>query len=437
MDGDTSWHVAAGRFILRNFQIPQVDVFSFTYQGQPWVAHEWLSEVIMALAFNAGGWRGLSLLCALAGGATALLIGLELIRRLPIRWALCVLFVIAQLLSPTALVRPHMLVWPLLAGWVLLLLHARESRRAPHLLAAVIMIVWANCHASYIIGLGLAGLFVLEAVAGRQYPSQERLRWLTFVLASVVGACVTPHGIHGFLYPFQVSGMSSLSLIGEWRPTNFRDDKLFILVAATVWGLTILNWRKANLIWLAILFGVTAMAIVHARHQSLFAIIVPISLMGLLRTEDQIAGSERAHAHLPAWIAVGVLALLAVRMAVPLRIQDNSAMPLTALAHIPEALKSRPVFNEYSYGGPLILAGIRPYIDGRGDMYGDAYNMEYARIIRGDVNAFRRVDRRWQFGWVIVPGNSGLAAKLERDPAWQRFYSDARAIVFVRASHHP
>ena len=29
------------------------------------------------------------------------------------------------------------------------------------------------------------------------------------------------------------------------------------------------------------------------------------------------------------------------------------------------------MLNGYSMGGPLILSGIRPYIDGRGDMYGD------------------------------------------------------------------
>src|SRR6185369_4559302 len=55
-DPDTYWHIAAGEWILDHRQIPLVDPFSYTFAGQPWTAHEWLSEVLLALAFRAGGW---------------------------------------------------------------------------------------------------------------------------------------------------------------------------------------------------------------------------------------------------------------------------------------------------------------------------------------------------------------------------------------------
>ena len=55
-DPDTYWHIAAGRWIFAHREIPAGDPFSFTFQGAPWVAHEWLAELLFALAWRAGGW---------------------------------------------------------------------------------------------------------------------------------------------------------------------------------------------------------------------------------------------------------------------------------------------------------------------------------------------------------------------------------------------
>ena len=68
-------------------------------------------------------------------------------------------------------------------------------------------------------------------------------------------------------------------------------------------------------------------------------------------------------------------------------------MPVTALAHVPPQLLSQPVFNEYAFGGYLIFKGVKPYVDGRADMYGDAWVQEYLAIAGG---AQPDVDRRVQ-----------------------------------------
>ena len=70
-DGDTYWHLATGDWILNHRAIPTTDPFSYTFAGAPWQAHEWLSEVLMALVFRAGGWSGLALLFAAAVGGRA------------------------------------------------------------------------------------------------------------------------------------------------------------------------------------------------------------------------------------------------------------------------------------------------------------------------------------------------------------------------------
>src|SRR5258708_1092966 len=72
-DGDTYWHIATGEWVLRNGTVPHIDPFSYTLAGSPWVAHEWLSDVLMALAYKAGAWNGVVMLF---GGAIALTFGL-------------------------------------------------------------------------------------------------------------------------------------------------------------------------------------------------------------------------------------------------------------------------------------------------------------------------------------------------------------------------
>jgi len=47
-DGDVSWHIATGEWILNHRTIPTADPFSYTAAGQPWVVTEWLADAIFA-----------------------------------------------------------------------------------------------------------------------------------------------------------------------------------------------------------------------------------------------------------------------------------------------------------------------------------------------------------------------------------------------------
>lgn len=57
-DGDTGYHIRAGEYILNTFSIPRQDIYSFITPPLQWTAHEWLSEVIMALIHRAAGLTG-------------------------------------------------------------------------------------------------------------------------------------------------------------------------------------------------------------------------------------------------------------------------------------------------------------------------------------------------------------------------------------------
>ena len=432
-DGDTGWHIATGELILSKGAIPHEDPFSFTRRGTAWTAHEWLADVAMALAYRIGGWSAVALLFAAAAAATLLLIGKTLSASLAARWALVALVLVAAILAPFALARPHLLAWPLLAGWTLLLLRARRAQEAPPLWAAASMVLWANLHASYIVGLGLAALFALEALV-EEGKAVRLVRWAAFGLLSLLAALLTPHGLQGLLYPFQVSGMRILPLISEWRATTLPDDLLFVIYAVAVALLALWRWRQVGWVRLALLAGLGWMAIEHSRHQALFAIIAALSVIPRAAPPAAKAdpGEEGTHRGALALLVGGLVVLILARISLPFDREDSANYPYTALRTLPPQLKAQPVLNSYSFGGPLILDGVAPFIDGRSDMYGDEFTMFHQRLMDGDMAAFQRAEQRFGLRWTILQPGTPLIARLDQHSGWSRAYADSSAVVHVK-----
>jgi nitrite reductase (NO-forming) len=53
-DGDVSWHIATGQWILDHRAIPVTDPFSFTWAGKPWVAFEFVARDAGAFMVHCG-----------------------------------------------------------------------------------------------------------------------------------------------------------------------------------------------------------------------------------------------------------------------------------------------------------------------------------------------------------------------------------------------
>src|SRR3954465_14009218 len=62
VDPDLWGHIRFGQDILRIGSIIQADTYSYRSGGQPWINHEWLSEVIFAGTYDRGGSLGLNAL---------------------------------------------------------------------------------------------------------------------------------------------------------------------------------------------------------------------------------------------------------------------------------------------------------------------------------------------------------------------------------------
>jgi hypothetical protein len=446
IDGDTNWHVAAGRWILAHHTVPLTDPFSFTYAGHRWIAHEWLSEVLMASAYLLAGWNGVVLLIGLAAGIAFGLIAMELRLWMGPVGQIAGLALAFACLDPFLYARPHIIATPILVFWTRGLLAARREGRAPRLELALLMAVWANLHASFIFGLGLIGPFALEAFFAQPDRWRTVRGWGLFGVIAGALALATPHGFDGIVFPFMVMGMKVLPNILEWRGATFQEPTLFegALLITLFLGL----WKgvRVPMFRLILLLGLLHMALQHIRQEAVLAALAPVLLAepfgralrpsGVLPRIAATPGWRPAW-RVPSWPIVAALALLAIgvvgaRLGAPLQRKDNGNVPVTAFEKVPRALLSQPVFNEYAFGGYLIFKGVKPYIDGRADMYGDAWVQQYLAVAGGAEPELDQVFKRWNVRWVIISPRDGIVRVLDHKAGWRRLYADAFAVVFAR-----
>ena len=428
-DGDVSWHIATGQWIIDHRAIPTTDPFSFTWAGQPWVPIEWLAEVILASAYRLAGYSGVAALVTAALMALHAIVFFNARRWVPM--ALLPIVAMDFVIIPMMLARPHLLAWPLIALWTWLMLRAREQNRAPRLAAALLIALWANLHGSFVLALGIAGAFGLEALLASDDRVRVLRQWLVFGVACVAASLINANGVEGALHPLRFTQLEMLPLIDEWKPSSPAGTPFFFGVLALT--IALIAWKRPRLPlmrWI-LLAALLVLALLQVRHQAVLAIVAAMILPeGFARGPARAPALDRTAA---AIVAAGIAALVLVRAVLPHEPPDNEANPWKLIAAVPPELRSQPLLNGYSMGGPLILSGIRPYIDGRGDMYGDELVMGYARIAKGDRNAFDEAVKRWNIRWAMVPnGDEGLAALLDRSPEWRRLYRDKVGSIYVR-----
>jgi hypothetical protein len=428
-DGDVSWHIATGQWILDHRAIPHTDPFSFTWGGKPWVPIEWLAEVALAGAYRLSGYSGVAALVTAAMVALHAIIYLHAVRFIRPWSAAAVIVATDIVLIPMLFARPHLFAWVLIAGWTWLMLRAREQGRAPPLAAALLMVLWANLHGSFVMGLLIAGAFGLEALLFDGDRARPFRQWALFGLACAAAVFVNANGLEGVLHPLKIANLAMLPLINEWKPSSPEVTPFSFVVLALTIALLAVRRPRVQPVRALLLLALLGLAIFQMRHQAVLAIVAAMLL------PQAFARQARAPAPRQLLLALtGASALLAaVRAMMPITLPDNSANPWKLIAAVPPELRSKPVLNGYSMGGPLILAGIRPYVDGRGDMYGDELVIGYKTILEGDAAALAAAERRWGIRWAILPtGSRKLIALLDRSPQWRRIQCDEVGVIYVR-----
>lgn len=436
-DSDSLWQVAAGQWILSHGAVPHVDPFSYTFAGAAWDAQEWLSEVFIGLAYRAAGWDGVLMLCGAAAALTFAMMAIHLSRWTSGLCLVLMLMLAIDCTSGSLLARPHVLALPALELWTAGLVIARSRNRGPSPWLLPVMVVWANLHGSFAFGLALCFPFALEAVLanGTQWRQTAR-QWALFTIAAFAAALATPQFWHGLLFPFSLLQLKALRFISEWQPPDFGKLQPIAIALGVLLYAALTRGIRVPALRLLLVLGLLYLAMAHARHQMIAGIVGALILAEPLGRGFGQAGATHASADLrrTVWLiglAAG-LVLSGARLLHPVELHNDSVSPITALQHVPRTVTQEHVFNDYDFGGYLIFSGIKPFVDGRTDLYGDKFLTAYAQAQLPEPAEFRRLVDQYDIRWAMLHTNSPLANLLSVLPGWQRLYGDRVAVVYLR-----
>ncbi|WP_375459341.1 hypothetical protein [uncultured Enterovirga sp.] len=440
-DSDTQWHVAIGAEIWRDRGLPWTDTHSHTFAGAPWIAKEWLSQLLLAGAYAAAGWPGVVAVAALALSATLSTLFGWLQRRLRASVAFALTALPIMFLAPHALARPHVFALLPLLLWTMGLVAAVERGRAPSPWLLALLALWANLHGSFTIAYPLAGLMAAEAVLAA--PSGRRMalawRWGLFGLASLAAGCASPYGIRAMAVTAGLFGSGeSLPFLTEWQPLVFDAIGLTALASAAALVAALASAPRANAARMAILLLLTALSVRHTRFLDVFALVAPvIAAAPLLRRWPTLVPEANANGAGPRvrWTALAILGLAAVGLAATTRPEPAAAVtPSAALAAAQRAGVAGPLYNDYDFGGFLIARGVPTFIDGRTDqLFLQGFISGVYRAVRAeDRTAFVALLDRYRVTWALVRPTSAEARHLDGAAGWRRIHDDPVAAVYVR-----
>lgn len=460
-DPDVWWHLRTGQLMVQTHAVVHADPYSFTRFGQPWVDHEWLSQIAIYSLYRLAGWAGLIASFGAVMSIAFLLVFVRCPGRPFVAGVVTVLGAFAS--APSWGVRPQMLT--LLLASVLLLILERSYQR-PHLLwwTPLLMLLWVNLHAGYALGIALMGLFLvgdaLDAGLGfAPFDSKggpalaPRIRALALAIVACTAVVpLNPYGTAMYAYPLETLRSRAMqSYIGEWFSPDFHQGRYLptlVMILATV-ALPALSPRRLRPREVLLLSVTTFGALRSVRHIPIYALVATpiVSAMVLAWLQERGVAKQFESNRLPmtpaktlinALLLASFLVFMVARVVYVVRRQADAEakeFPATAASFIASQRPPAPILNHYNWGGYFIwklYPEYQVYIDGRADLYGDAFmdSLAATYYVRGD--SWRRPLEKWGIRTVVLPPDAPLVTALGALPDWKTIYADKQAVVLAK-----
>ena len=450
-DGDCFWHLATGRWIFEHHALPTSDPLSFTVTDHnPWrpdsdripflLKQYWLGQLALYGTWKLAGNAGIVLLRAFT--YTAILAFLFIWMRRFCRGIVpSVLIVLTGLLLrqiPNE--RPQLfsfLIMPLVL-YLLEYLSARSGRhyKAALVLLPVVMIIWANTHGAYLLGVMLVLCYLVTHLLScfRNGIQPDRLL-LSSLLVSAAITCINPTGITAwreFLFTNAAYSASIYENLSPWYAAVKLHD-----------------WYPAY--WFGILLALAGFfrcrASIKPVHLLVMMSLIGLSLTGLRYLIFPLLAAPLFVRYLPEiHLNIRSASVLTICCSVwlgfaekdnVLEFRERWTFPAGAAEFMRRQAPSPNSFSHYSWGGYLAFTvpGFKTFIDGRGLV--EELTLLYDQAIKGE--AWRTTFDHYGINTVIMPGMSELSGRiypLIEDLAvssdWLLVYADDSALVFVR-----
>jgi hypothetical protein len=280
---------------------------------------------------------------------------------------------------------------------------------------------------------------------------------------SLLVVAINPYTWRMWLYPFQTVGIGALrDYIQEWQSPNFHLTHaqpfifmLLLIVVALGRAKRYADWTDLTMVGLWM-----AWALFAARNIAIFGLVTtPIlaryadlawtrqwEVWGYTRVPFSNTGKKRTYTPRLViyfnWLLLILIIIAAtIKIILPLTPQTNldaeqKNLPYEAVEFIKTNRPSGPMFNSYNWGGYLMFKlwpDYPVYIDGRTDLYGDAFVRRYIEaMVAGD--AWQDILDEDGINLVFVEKNSTLAKFLRQNSGWKEIHTDKMASIFERVT---
>jgi hypothetical protein len=449
LDPDTWWHIAVGQRILLTHSWPRIDLYSSTVPGTPWMAYEWLGEVVMGAAASLGGlWSSTLLLVVLAAVMLLLLYYYAHLRCANSKGAFVACVTLLPTIGAFFTLRPQLFGAVFLVITLILLERFRQGRPRALWFLPLLFLCWVNTHGSFVFGFLVLGVtwlsgqveFSAGGLFAERWTKKQSLQLALVLLLCVLVLPITPYGTRLAAYPLimALSQPVNVNNIQEWQPlgTELLLGKMFLVVALLFFLASLVQRPKFRLAEIVLaLFGVYA-ACVHLRFILLFVILfVPLWAMLLSRW---VPGYRPDGDH--PLVNTGLIAVIAVVLVyffpsnreLDRRIENE--YPQSALQYLINHPVPGRLMNDYGWGGYLIWAAgpqYKVFIDGRADIYEyGGVLADYLSIVRLEPNALRLL-KKYDVEACLIPHDAPLGTALAAMPGWERVYQDHVAAIYV------
>jgi hypothetical protein len=479
---DFWWHLKVGQVILTSGKIPQVDLFSFTQAGRPFIYQNWLGEVLYYLTYRAGGlpllilFNTVLLLCSFLP-ILHLCLQANVQRRVG---ALCSL-VAAFVLGMYSNVRPQVYSFVLFAAFYWILCRYRDGRRDLTWALPMLMVLWVNLHGAFVLGVGLIAIFLGAETARRLWYgpradvlTSRALAQLALILVlTVLAILANPQGYHVFAYVRQLQvDPASQRLVTEWQVPDIKQwSDMLVFFGPLFLSLLVLFYPRGrlNLTELGLFLGFAIFGLSAVRNGIWFALVVtPLlarhvagpdvanlpaetrvgpRLLVLVARLKRPRPQPRANHYGLNWVILICLLLLTVLLSPWVRPQLKSerlrpqlveqGTPVGAMDYIAAHGLTGNIFHPQNYGDYLIWRlwpQQRSFIDGRVHLYPLDFVEDY--ILAQYDNQWESRLAKYDIRYLLLPKNEASWTLMIQDargsPTWKLLYEDGLSVLFER-----
>jgi hypothetical protein len=466
-DPDLWGHLRFGQAMLTQHQIVLNDQYSYSAPGHPFLNHEWLTDVVMALLYNHLGVAGLKLWKFGCAAATVLLIAMGLAETgATSSVRLNTLTATALALMPQMMFRPQVFSFCLFAAILVLLGRHNYRGAAPLWIAVPIIALWANLHGGFIIGIAALGVYagavgIQDLIAGVGIARGARLGMLT--IAATAATLLTPFGISTWeAVTHALRNPLTRNMVTDWQPLLFAFERqwsaehlgviyyLCVLGLMAAMAITFVKTPRGGdlpLAAIAVVMSAAAFTAVRNMPLAVIACAAPVArhaglILTGMRERDLPTKAKSARppdrSGVNQWLAVALAAMVAISSGLfSARILVEPGYPGGAVSFMQQHALRGNVLGAFGWGDYLIwhmAPDSKVFIDGRYDtVFPQQVIRDYA-VFYFDLPGAVRVLSAYPHDFVLIPPRSPVDHRLEQDPEWKLVYSDQTASLFARAN---